>query len=1125
MQGKKLRKIGLSLFMIFTIVLQSTVGVFAKTVTLDRTTSMTSYLTVKEHTDNLGAHHDQQGKRVFKIDGQYAYCIESDVGLSSDKIYEDGANAQDILSSKPNHHTSWQHKYDMLAALLSMVPTTISTNSKSEHIQWLVGQTMIWEITGEERGQGFSYIGTSRQGAMAYRDSYMWDYKADQDAFTSYYKQLEAKMLAYWKTPSFMSKEQNQKTITLDKFDGTYYYTQVTDTNHVLNNFNYQANGLTIDIQGNNMTLKSTTVQDVSLTASLKPTFKCKAPLFWSDGKFQRTVTSGDLTNAANKAYVNVKVGKGNLKIIKNDCFNQPIANVVFEITSPSKQVTTHSTNKSGEIFLEAIESGVYKVREKTAPHGYLINQSTFEIKVYPSQTSSQTVTNDEPMGTIELTKSIDTNHTNGNSGDAYLKDNEYSLYAKEAITNKAGNHTYFKKDEYVAKATTNQQGKLVFSSLHLGDYYIKETKSNNALILNPEIYHVSLNYKDMHTSIVTEKLSTKNKVNSQRIQIFKQGEKGEAGVVSGLAGAEFTFVLNSEYEKVGFEKAKKYYVGTTDSQGYITTSLLPYGTYRVKETKTPQGYYGASDFLVTIDKDSSAYEVGYEIKRVTVNNAPFESLLKIIKTDKETGKVVQREGATFKIKNLDTNEYVSYIDWAAFPNILVDQWTTHKDGSITLNTKLKAGHYQLEEVKAPDGYQTSKEPLAFEISQDHYDISSDDVTPITIVKFADQSVKGKVTIYKNGEVLTDYQDGKFIYEMQGLANAKFGIYAKEDILDPSLDGTVLFEKGELVETLITKEKGKVTSSLLPLGEYECKELEAPYGYVLNNEVKTFSLSYQDQEIVYEEVSVLNTRQKISIEVSKKDSESLEYVENAEFSLIANRDIYNQEGQVIVKAGTVIETITSLKDSKISFLSDLPIDLTPEYGVMPIHEDMKLVGDTNALYMIQETKQPDGYASKKVNYYVDAKYTNDQEKILSYTYDFYNDITKTMIHKVDSVTLEGLAGATLQLIDKETNQVIEEWISQKDGHMIKGLTVGKTYILHESIAPTGYKLAKDIEITIEDHGDIQTLTLVNEKIPVITLGDEPKVEVPQTYDSTIFLSYLMMGIGAVVFFTYFFKKD
>lgn len=801
--------------------------------------------------------------------------------------------------------------------------------------------------------------------------------------------------------------------------------------------------------------------------------------------------------------------------------------------------VDTLTTDKQGTAVTKNLPLGNYIVYETQAPTGYLLNPERYQVSLrYANQTtpiitSSTTVENKEPLGSIELQKEIESTITDHQLGDAFLSQVEFGLYAREKITNVSGTKVFYNQDELVLKKITDENGHIEWTDLPMGNYYIKELQTNPSMILNPDIIYVSLHYQNQTTSHVTVKTKTSNKIASQRIQIFKEGIKdGEAGTVPGLADAEFTFVLNSEYEKVGFDKAHKYFVGTTDTNGYLTTSLLPYGTYRVKETKTPEGYYGASDFLITIEKDASLYEIGYQIKKVTVNNVPFESLLKVVKKDKETGKTVLLNGATFKVKNMDTNEYVSYIDWSLFPQIVVNQWTTHKDGTITLNTKLKIGHYQLEEIEAPDGYVLTKEPIPFEITMDHYEISSDQVTPITVVQLVDQSVKGKVTIEKKGEVLTDYKDGKFIYEERGLAHAKFGIYAKSDILDPSHDGTVLYKQGELIETLETTEGGKITSHELPLGDYECKELEAPYGYVLNSEVKAFSLSYKGQsvDIVYEDVGMINERQKIVVEVSKKDEETKEYLSGAEISLFANRDIYNYDGDVIVEAGTLLETIVSRQDGKVSFQSDLPLDLTPEYAIMPLSElNDELVGDTNSLYVVKETKQPDGYLLKNVHYYVDGKYTTEKQDTLIFTYDFLNQVTKTQINKVDSETLENIIGAKLQVIDKESHKVIDEWVSEKEGHLVQGLIVGRTYILHEVEAPFGYILAADTEFIIPESREIQSITFMNVKAPVITLGDEPKVNIPQkdipTEDQTIIFSYLIMGIGACAILFILFKKE
>lgn len=881
------------------------------------------------------------------------------------------------------------------------------------------------------------------------------------------------------------------------------------------------------------VTVKDGHITVKELTTGIYYLQEIKAPegFLVDDKVYTITLNAGDKVHQS----ITDKEPTGEIQVVKTNEQQDKLAKAEFDIIADGdiysaggkllmkdKTVVGHIvSNDLGVATSKALPLGKYEVVETKAPDGYLLNHEHFKVVLkYVDQktsvvTTSTTVTNQEPRGSIEFQKKIDSQITNGHQGDVFLSQNEYGLYAKETIQNVAKTVTYYTKDQLISQKVTDDQGKITWDNLPIGHYYLKELKSNDSLIINPEIVNVDVLYAGMNTAHVVSHATMTDTVASQRIQIFKEGTKeGTSGVVQGLKGAEFTFVLNSEYEKVGFEKATKYFTGVTDEKGYLTTSLLPYGTYRVKETKTPAGYYGASDFLVSVEKDSSLYEVGYRIQKVTVNNVPFESLLKVIKVDQQTGKTVQLEGATFKIKDLTTNEYISYIDWSAFPHIHVDQWTTHKDGSITLNTKLKAGKYQLEEIQAPVGYLLNKTPVVFEIRQDHYDIADDQKTPITVVKLSDKAVTGHVTLEKTGEVLMDYKDGKFIYEQQGLANAKFEIYAKEDILEPSGNGEIIYKKGELVETLTTKEKGKVTSKELPLGEYECLEVEAPYGYVLDTERKNFSLVYENQnvEVVYEHCAIQNERQKIEIEVVKKDQVTHEMVSGAEFSLIANRDIYNVNGDVIVKAGTVLEKVTSSQNGKVVFQSDLPLDLTPEYAVMPLEESAEIVGDANSLYMVKETKQPYGYVSKAVNYYVDGKYTQSTDAILHYTYDFYNQKTKTIIHKVDLETLKHIEGAHLQIIDPQTNMIVADWMSQQDGYVIEGLAVDKVYVLHEVSAPEGYLIAKDQEFTIQDQENEQTITFMNEKAPVEVLGDEPVV----TQDLTRITPYVLIMMGSLL---------
>ena len=811
------------------------------------------------------------------------------------------------------------------------------------------------------------------------------------------------------------------------------------------------------------------------------------------------------------KQTVTDKEPQGTITVTKTNDMDNKVSNAKFYVKadgdirsaggnllySNGAIVDTLTTNASGVDTTVELPLGNYIVEEYEVPHGYLLNKNKYKVSLkYANQntpvvTTSTTISNDEPLGTIEFQKEIDSDVTNNLEGDVFLSNLKYGLYARNDIKNVAGTKTYYTKDTLISQKVTDENGRIQWTDLHIGDYYLKELETNDSLLINSTPINVSLTYKDMNTSVVSSKTSAKDIIASQRIQIFKEGIKdGIAGVVAGLQGAEFTFKLSNEYNHVGWDNAKTYYVGTTDKNGFLTTDLLPYGTYRVRETKTPEGYYGASDFLITIERDSSLYEIGYKIKKVTVNNVPFETLLKIRKADSET---VLKKGNVYKLKNLDKDEYVSYVDWSQFPNIHVDKWETHEDGTITLNTMLQAGHYQLEEIDCSEGYLLNKEPLKFELTKDmDYDIAEDGVTPIVTITFENKPVKGKIKLSKEGEVLTGYDEKEknFIYEKVGLANAVYDILAEKDILDPCNDKTVLYHAGEVVDTITTNEDGQAESKLLPLGDYEVKEKESPSGFVLNNEVKKVSLTYEDKEteIVYEDVEFYNERQKVEIETSKQDSDTQDYVEGAELTLKANRDIYNYKGDVIVKAGTLLETVVSNSKGKVKFVTDLPNDLTPKDGVMPIDDDLnndidhefsqtvvdgvRLIGDPNSLFMVYESKEPVGYIPYKLNYYIDTSYTNQNSSILKFETPFFNDITVTEILKTNGSEL--IKGAHMQILD-EKGKIYDEWISDGTSHMSKGLSLDKELILHEVEPPHGYTLADDIKFIVRDYQKIEMI--------------------------------------------------
>ncbi|MBU9117072.1 head-tail adaptor protein, partial [[Clostridium] innocuum] len=417
-----------------------------------------------------------------------------------------------------------------------------------------------------------------------------------------------------------------------------------------------------------------------------------------------------------------------------------------------------------------------------------------------------------------------------------------------------------------------------------------------------------------------------------------------------------------------------------------------------------------------------------------------------------------------------------------------------------------------------PNGYVLNIAPVKFKVSSNTaYETLPDGATPVITVTKQDTSVKGRIAVVKQGEVLTsaetdDHGNTKFKYEMRKLKGAVFEVKAAEDISSPDNQGDILYHKGDLVDTITTDAAGEAQTKLLPLGKYQVSEKTAPNGFTHSDDIREVELVYEDQNtaIVFGDAGTYeNERQKVEVQAVKKDADDQQLLVGAEITLYANRDVYNYDGDVIVKAGEKIETVVTGEDGRATFTADLPNDLTPEYGVMPIEkiededidpgfsqtviEDVRLIGDTNSLFYATETKAPAGYASgQEVRYYFDTKYTNQNNAVLKFTAEYQNETTKVEISKVDITNEEELPGATLQ-IKSEAGKIIEEWISTDKPQLIEMLPVGD-YVLSEKIPASGYTTATDVPFTIKDTGEIQKVVMKDDitKLQIIKTDEEGK---------------------------------
>lgn len=763
---------------------------------------------------------------------------------------------------------------------------------------------------------------------------------------------------------------------------------------------------------------------------------------------------------------------KAKLKIVKQDDeTKQPVllANTEFKVYDLDakkyvEQVTTYPntvvhksyfTDENGYLILpESLKCGNYRIEEVSAPDGYTQNTQYVEIKV-DKNTAYQM---DSVSGDAIITVTYENHpvkgklviHKSGETLKSFKKDfvyeetslegAEFEIYAAEDIftpdhqVDEQGNrHVIYAKDTLVKTVTTNKNGEAVIKDLPLGKYRVKETKAPAGFVLNPDSQEVSFIYKDQNTPEIEEKLEFSNE--RQKVELSVEKQDAETG--KALKGATFGL-----YNKEAISSGDKVIVKadtllqeiTSNEKGKAAFTLdLPLGRYYVKELQVPAGYVSSDEIL-----EFDATYQGQNVKTIKLKSVKKNqpTTVEVTKADITTG--TELDGASMSVLDKDGN--------------VIDSWTSVKDSPHVIKRLQVGKTYILREELAPYGYLRATD-VEFTIS---------DTAEVQKVKMEDEVPVARLLVNKKGEFLDSVSlldnakgmiEHLFNYVTGNLTDVTFNVYAAEAIRAADGVSADYYAADELVGSITTDGNGIAQMDNLPLGRYYIVEKETSHGYVLDNEPRYVDLTYRDQDtpLVTYSADWQNARQRVQVEVLKKEKDSDKVLSGAIFGLYAADDIVSSKGKVLLAKDTLIELKTTDEDGKIQFVADLPVD---------------------SRYYIKELAAPDGYVTDQEPQEFTFEYQGSGTSVAEYAFTFEDEQTTVELSKADLTDKKELPGASLKVTDEDGNTV-DEWVSKEEAHIIKGLIVGKKYKMTETKPADGYVTAESIEFTVENTKEVQ----------------------------------------------------
>jgi len=748
------------------------------------------------------------------------------------------------------------------------------------------------------------------------------------------------------------------------------------------------------------------------------------------------SVAQGDATleNAVYKVYAN------------EDIYNVAKSKKFY---SKGDLVATRNTNKSGDCEdVTELPLGKYLVKEEVAPIGYLIDKKEYEVNLKYKDQYTKIITG------------------NANSTDK-VKEMRIHIY-KSGIKVDSGKVPGLEGAEFTIKL-------------------------NNAV---QRAYDKGYTYAEVWGGIDEEGNSVT--VDSKRV--------AEAQVIA------------PTYEAIV----------TNENGDAYTTNPLPYGKFIVKETKTPKDYESAADFTFSItDDESEIQDVAQKVKDLIVNNEQLETYIKLIKKDKTSGKIVSLNNATFQIKatkdiydratnkilykkgevitqKIGSTTYNSFTTNADNVVVPANSYNNKGDsiGSVVTPLKLEVGTYEITEIKIPEGFLQLDAPVQFKVEgvRDYDKDQDGDFIKEVIVK--NEQPTGTLIIDKSIALRKDADTS--LVDTSDLSGIQFKLTAKEDIKDWA-DGSTIYKKGQEVKTYNLDKNGDLKVEKLPMGKYELQEVRTLDGLVLNDKIYDIEFIKQDDVTkVYTETREIENDTTF-VEFSKTDITGEKELEGAKLTILdkegnvidswtSTDKTHKVEGLVVGKSYILREEIApdgfvratdaefkieNTKELQKVTMIDKIVDMTKKNfageevegaKMQVLDKEGNIVDEwisgkeahkiSNLIegekYILHEETAPEGYVlATNIEFEVTLEKDTQHEEMI----DKIVNMSKTDIGG------EEIEGAKIQVFDKN-NELVDEWESGKEPHIIKNLVENETYTLHEEITPEGYVKATDVTFTV-----------------------------------------------------------